>query len=136
MEGAIDCMELINGKGLKSALVTSSIKKLALAILDNISFHSGLLQNIGESFSVTVFGDEIKNLKPEPDIYIHAIERLGVKPEYCCALEDSEVGVASAKRAGLFVIAVPNSHTKNQCFDHADLIVSSLKEVIQLDIFN
>ena len=85
-------------------------------------------------FDVKIFGNEVKKLKPEPDIYAEAAKRVNIKPEKCLVLEDSQSGVISAKRAGMFVIAVPNIHTLNQNFDTADLVVSSLLDVAGMDL--
>jgi beta-phosphoglucomutase-like phosphatase (HAD superfamily) len=82
-----------------------------------------------------VFGDDIENLKPAPDIYIEAIRRLRSAPERGIALEDSEAGVMSAKSAGLQVIAVPGPHTRDQNFKKADRILSSLEDVAKLGLF-
>lgn len=53
-------------------------------------------------------GDMLKRSKPEPDIYLMACEKLGVKPEETIAIEDSFNGIRSAYRAGVFPIMVPD----------------------------
>lgn len=134
MDGALECIITMRNRGFKTALVTSSLQEHSLAVLENISKHSSPGVDIKNLFDIMVFGDEIKELKPAPDIYIEAVARLKTKPERCIALEDSEAGVASAKAAGLIVIAVPCPHTKEQKLEKADLIVPSLHEVLKLSI--
>ena len=136
MEGAEVCIEKIRTKGLKSGLVTSSMKDHALTVLKNISKHFNATGNLAGFFNVMVFGSEITHLKPEPDIYTEAARRLNIDPAKCAALEDSEAGVISAKRAGLFVVAVPNQHTNGQNFGMADLSTASLLDVAGMDFLN
>lgn len=61
--------------------------------------------------------------KPFPDMYLLAAKLIKLKPEECLAFEDTEKGVASAKSAGLFVVALPNEFTISQDFSKADRIV-------------
>ena len=54
-----------------------------------------------------VSADDVARPKPAPDLYLAACAALGAAPERAAALEDSPPGVASARAAGMFVIAVP-----------------------------
>ena len=67
--------------------------------------------------------------KPEPDVYIAAMAALGVQPNESLALEDSPNGILAAKRAGMWVTAVPNQITRTLNFDQADAVLSSLTDV-------
>ncbi|HYY83115.1 MAG TPA: HAD family hydrolase, partial [Beijerinckiaceae bacterium] len=58
-------------------------------------------------FDVVVIADDVAAPKPAPDLYLAACAALGAPPERAAALEDSQTGVASARAAGLYVIAVP-----------------------------
>lgn len=81
-------------------------------------------------FSVTVSADEVAHPKPEPDVYLAAVDALNMYPEDCLAFEDSEAGAAAARSAGLKVIAVPASHDQQPT---ADLICDSLEAAALLD---
>jgi beta-phosphoglucomutase-like phosphatase (HAD superfamily) len=131
MEGALECVLDVKKKKYRTALVTSSIREHAMAVLQNISSRWNSGRDILQLFDVTVFGDEIEHLKPAPDIYLDAMHRLGAAPEAGLALEDSEFGVLAAKRAGLYVIAVPGPHTNSQHFTKADVVADSLTEVLR-----
>jgi HAD superfamily hydrolase (TIGR01509 family) len=135
MEGAVDCIRYVREIGLKTALVTSSNKEHSQAVFTNILRNSLLHTSLTTFFDCMVFGDDIENLKPAPDIYIEAIRRLRSAPERGIALEDSEAGVMSAKSAGLQAIAVPGPHTRDQNFKKADRILSSLEDVAKLGLF-
>jgi HAD superfamily hydrolase (TIGR01509 family) len=60
-------------------------------------------------FAVSVAGDEVRNGKPAPDVYLTAAARLGVAPVSCVAIEDSEPGAIAAIAAGMRTIAVDRS---------------------------
>lgn len=64
--------------------------------------------------------------KPAPDVYLRAVDGLGLAPGEAIALDDSATGVAAAKAAGLFVVAVPNQITAGLDFGLADLVLPSL----------
>jgi len=57
-------------------------------------------------FDVIVAADEVPHAKPAPDLYLSAVERLGARTAESVAVEDSPAGVASARAAGLHVIAI------------------------------
>ena len=77
---------------------------------------------------VIVTSDDVAKSKPAPDIYLLVCERLGFTPNQVLALEDSSAGVASAKAAGLSVIAVPQFAETD--VGAADRIIDSLEELL------
>jgi len=77
-------------------------------------------------FDTIATGDVVANKKPAPDIYNVALKSLGVEPARAIAVEDSAIGVAAAKSAGLFTVATPNIWTRTQDFTAADLLLESL----------
>lgn len=86
--------------------------------------HTGVL----DYFSHLTSGQEVARGKPNPDIYILAVEKLGLKVSECIAFEDSELGAQAAIAAGLKVVVVPDlkqpsDFVKNNC--HA--VVESLE---------
>jgi putative hydrolase of the HAD superfamily len=56
-------------------------------------------------------------------------EKLGIEPRYCVAIEDTALGVESAKNAGLMCIAIPNEHTHDQYLSMADMVLESADKV-------
>lgn len=62
---------------------------------------------VRELFEVVVTADDVKRGKPDPAIFLLAAARMGVPPEACCVLEDSELGVEAAKAAGMGYIRIP-----------------------------
>lgn len=90
------------------------------------------LTNLLGYFPNITAGDEVKKSKPNPDIYLLSVERIGLKPGECIAIEDTQYGLQAAKDAGMYCIVIPNEYSTAQDFSRADKICSSLKEVMQL----
>jgi HAD superfamily hydrolase (TIGR01509 family) len=67
--------------------------------------------------------------KPNPDLFLTALKRLGVPKEAAVVFEDSPNGVKAANRAGIFVVAVPNDVTSRLAIEGADLILKSLSKM-------
>ena len=99
LPGAADLLALQAAAGIPSALVTMSWRPLVDAVL--------LVLPAG-TFSAVVTGDEVTAGKPDPEAYLLAAERLGLAPADCLAIEDSVPGTASARAAGVPVLAVPH----------------------------
>jgi len=57
-------------------------------------------------FKVTVGGNAVEHHKPHPDVYLLAAKNLGIPAAQCCAIEDSPVGIAAAKTAGMTAIGI------------------------------
>ncbi|MDO8543712.1 MAG: HAD-IA family hydrolase [Opitutaceae bacterium] len=66
--------------------------------------------------------------KPEPDLYRLVLNQFGIRSHEAIAFEDSHAGTLAAKRAKLWVVAVPNASTAHHDFAHADWKVNSLAE--------
>ncbi len=61
-----------------------------------------------EYFQAVTGGDQLKRSKPNPDIYLMACEKLGVRPEETYAVEDSYNGIRAAYSAGMMPVMVPD----------------------------
>ena len=111
-------MKEINGLGLKLGICTTSNEKAAHAVAYKI------LKDI--KFDFVLAGDVVKKKKPDPEIYLLALEKTGLKPEECIVVEDSRNGVLAAESAGLNIVATTNVYTENEDLSGADIIVSCL----------
>ena len=111
---------------LRIGLATSSVSVLALPFLER--------HRIGHFFDVIVTGEEVKNGKPHPDIYLRAAQKLGVAPERCLVAEDSLAGVAAGKSAGMMMAAIPDPRfvRVEDYMEPADYVLSRLSEVTTL----
>ena len=99
IEGAVEAVERL-AERWPLALASSSNRELIDLVLE--------LSGLAPHFRVTVSSEEVERGKPAPDVYLEAARRLGVAPERCGAVEDSENGIRSAKAAGMRVLAIPN----------------------------
>ena len=79
-------------------------------------------------FDVIQTSDDVVHGKPDPEIYLKAMNRLGVPPARCVVLEDSSNGALAGKRAGAYVIAVPSPYTKEQDFSFVDFVARDLRD--------
>jgi HAD superfamily hydrolase (TIGR01509 family) len=89
------------------------------------------LSGLARFFAATVSSEEVPRGKPAPDVYQEAARRLGVAPERCVAVEDSENGILSAKGAGMRVLAIPNPQypPHDEALAAADDVLGSLAEL-------
>ena len=81
------------------------------------------------NFQCVVTKDDVKNIKPDPELYLLATRRLGTSPDRAVAVEDSYHGVTAAKRAGLYCVTVPNSMTNDMPLEQADLRLEALSDM-------
>lgn len=84
---------------------------------------------LAPTFDAIVTGDQVRRLKPAPDVYLEAARRLGIEPAACVAIEDSGPGVASARAAGMKTVAVPHPLTRTHDFSGVDISVESAEEL-------
>ena len=100
--GARELLKDLRDHGVKTALVTMSIRAMAEQVLSHLDF---------EAFDVVVPGDEVDQPKPHPEPYLRAASLLGVSITDCVAIEDSRAGLASAVASGAVSLAVPHAVT-------------------------
>ncbi|NLD47325.1 MAG: HAD family phosphatase [Clostridiaceae bacterium] len=119
MPGLYEILKSFRGK-LKMAIATGSPEKFLKIVMDNLKLQC--------YFDVMQTSDNITKGKPEPEIYLRTIERMGVIPQECIVLEDSSNGALAGKRAGCHTIAIPTEYTNTQDFSFVDYIAKDLKE--------
>jgi HAD superfamily hydrolase (TIGR01509 family) len=87
------------------------------------------LAGLGGRFAVTVSSEEVSRGKPAPDVYLAAVDALGVNAGAAVAVEDSSNGLRAASAAGMRVVAVPNRQfpPSPDALALADLTLSSLE---------
>ncbi len=96
--GAVELLAAVKAAGIRTALVTMSISRMAQYVVSAFDF---------PAFDVVVAGDHVTHSKPHPEPYLRAAELLGVPAEWCVAIEDSATGLASALASGAASIGVP-----------------------------
>ena len=111
-------MEEAVAEGLRLGICTTANERAARAIA------GGLLAGI--PFDFILAGDVVRAKKPDPEIYRLALQKSGLQPDQAVVFEDSQIGVAAAKGAGLHVVATTNPYTEHEDLSRADLIVNCL----------
>ncbi|MEU2349610.1 HAD family phosphatase [Modestobacter sp. NPDC049651] len=101
--GARDLVRAVGAAGLRTALVTTTPRRIASLVLGRIADELG-----GDPFGTTVCGDEAGARKPDPAPYRRAMTSLDVDPAACLVIEDSGVGVTAGLVAGAAVLGVPS----------------------------
>jgi HAD superfamily hydrolase (TIGR01509 family) len=97
--GGRELLEDLRANDVPCALVTMSWQRFVAPILEQLP---------ADTFAAVVTGDMVELGKPHPEPYLTAAALLGVDPEHCLAVEDSNTGAKSAEAAGCLVLCVPN----------------------------
>lgn len=121
IDGTLDLVREIHSQGIPLAVASSSSKQE----IERVVHYFG----ISHCFQVLVSGKDCEHPKPAPDVFLKAAGMLGMKPEQCLVIEDSNNGVTAAKKAGMSVIGFRNLQVANQELKPADHIVTSMKDI-------
>ncbi len=120
LPGAIELIESIPAR-LPVALCSGALRQDIDPIIGNLG--------IADAFNVIVTAEDTKKSKPDPAPYRLACQKLGLKdPSTAIAIEDTPLGIVSAKGAGLKVLAVTNSYDREYLLE-ADAVTDSLENV-------
>lgn len=124
--GLKELLTFIKENNLLSAIVSGTEEEKVVKILNK--------KNVDTSvFNCVIGGNSGLPAKPNPDVYLKACEKLGVKPSEAMVLEDSYNGVIAGKRASCFTVMVPDTMPPNEDMKKtADLILNNLLEVVEL----
>ena len=121
------CRELLNflkENGIKTAICSSTSEAAVKREMKWVGLY--------ELFDVYMCGDQVTRSKPDPEIWIKGLDKLGVKADNAAAIEDSYNGVRSAKAAGLYTFMVPDLvEPDDEMKSLADEILPSLNEVME-----
>src|SRR5206468_2386870 len=109
-------------RGLKRAIVSSASRRW-------IDMHLQRLEQAVGWDAILTADRDADRAKPNPTMYLEALDVLGVSRDEAIVFEDSPNGVAAGKAAGIFVVGVPNEVTRDVGLHDADLVVESLAEL-------
>lgn len=124
-DGAFEFLKNLYDNGIKIAYATANEENLCYAVLTK--------NGVWELFSAHSYVGETKVDKSEPDVYLLAAERLGLKPEECIVFEDILQGVLGAKKGGFSVCGVYDSSSEKQrdeIIENADYYINSFAELL------
>lgn len=117
--GVSRLMREAHAAGVTVAIATTASQAAVHALLDS---RDGLLDVV----DLIAASDTVERKKPEPDVYLWTLERLGLRPEECVAIEDSNLGLRAARKASLRTLITVSDYTRFQNFSGAAAVVSSL----------
>lgn len=119
MPGLFDVLEQFKGR-YKLAIATSAPMELVEVVARKL--------DLRRYFDAIQTSDDVTHGKPDPEIYLKAMGRLGVAPADCAVLEDSSNGALAGKRSGAYTIAVPSQYTRDQDFSFVDYVARDLRD--------
>lgn len=109
--------------GMRLAVATTTTPENVSALLENAMDPDAM-----SWFEVIAAGDIVPAKKPAPDIYLHAMEKMGLSPAECIAFEDSHNGIRSSMGADLKTIIAVNDYTRDDDFTGATIVLDNWGE--------
>ena len=85
--------------------------------------------DLNKFFKAKISGADLKESKPNPEIFVKAAELAGFKKDECIVIEDSTSGIMASKSAGIYCVGYNSYNSKNQNYHNANLVVSDLNEI-------
>ncbi|MGE5464412.1 MAG: HAD-IA family hydrolase [Syntrophothermus sp.] len=125
-------------RGVHTLIQTCRRAGLLLAVAsgtDQIKVRANL-EKIGlpePSWNAVVTGNDVKNNKPAPDIFLSAAQKIGVEPGTCVVIEDSVNGIRAAKAAGMRCVAVAQTFPAER-LQEADIVRDKVADVQLSDL--
>lgn len=110
-------------RGLKLAIVTTT-SRVNVDTLFAATIGTKMLAN----FNAVCCGDEVTNVKPDPELYNLALEKLKLPAENCLAFEDAHIGLAAASAAGIDTIITFSTYTRDEDFTGAQAVMQDLEQ--------
>ena len=117
--GIFNLLQEAKAAGLKIGLASSSHRDWIDKFVDQLG--------IRDYFDCYCTADTVSNVKPDPELYYQALDRLGVKPNEAIAIEDSPNGARAAVAAGLHTVVIKNTLTKQLPFSKGHYTIESLE---------
>jgi len=121
LEGVEDLIKDLKSNGMQLVLASSSARVTIGRIFKRF--------NLNQYFSHIVSGADFPRSKPDPAIFLKAVELSGDPAENCIVIEDSTNGILGAKRAGIYTIGYKSEHSKLQDLSMADQVIAHFNEL-------
>lgn len=119
LPGVLEALSYFKARGIPQAIASSSADFLIQATIDEI--------RVKDFFKVVISGAHLPP-KPNPDIFLQAADALQIPAKACLVIEDSPAGIRGANSAGMFSLAVTNTHPHSE-LQMADGVVNSLQDL-------
>jgi HAD superfamily hydrolase (TIGR01509 family) len=120
MRGLLELLAALEAAGIPKAIATSSGRAFVETVLGVFSLEP--------RFKFVLTSEDIEHGKPEPDVYLLAAQRHGVRPDEMMVLEDSQIGCKAAVAAGTYAVAVPHGQSLSHSFDGVKFQANTLAD--------
>lgn len=124
IDGILDLLIKLDKEQYKMAIASSSPRIFIEAIVKKL--------RIDNFFSVIISAEEVANGKPEPDVFLKAVELLNIDPSDCFIIEDSKSGVTAANKAGIRCIGFQNPSSGNQDLSGAEITIDKISDISRI----
>ena len=130
LPGVVELIDEAKQLGLKLAIASSSPHSWVDPHLSRLG--------LADRFDKVVCAEDVApgRTKPNPDLFLKALEQLRVEKEAAVVFEDSPNGILAANRAGIFAVAVPNPLTEKLVIEGEDLRLNSLADLRLTDLLS
>jgi len=128
-QGIWQVVEITKKYDKKIALCTSSLMKDVEFIFAKIFAGNKTYNNLNDLFDVVVTADQLAHKKPHPEPYITSCAKVGLPPENCLVIEDSILGIRSAKDAGCFCAGLKKPYNHYLESSRADVVYDNLVQL-------
>ena len=118
--GLVEFIDLLYSQNIPIAVATSAPPQNVEFVLNAIG--------VKKYFSIIIDDTAVKKGKPDPEIYLTTAKALNINPQNCIVFEDSLSGVKSALNAGMKVVGITTTHTKDE-FVGTSLIIDDFVQV-------
>jgi HAD superfamily hydrolase (TIGR01549 family) len=113
-------IKYINSKSIPMIIATGSVRRSAEIVLKSLKINLPLVSM-----------EDAPNPKPDPGLFLLAASRINTEPKYCMVFEDSIYGIRAAKTAGMKVIALNTTHSRELLkTENPDMIINDFTELI------
>ncbi len=123
--GVIELLNIIKSNNIKLGLVTAGLRK---------RLNNTVPLEFLKIFDVIITGQDTSEGKPSPKPYLKAAKKLGVMPEDCLAVENAPIGIASARNAKLYCVAICNTVSRSY-LSGANEVVNSIEDIKHTEAF-
>lgn len=124
--GAIEFLQSLKDKGIKTGLATSNSYDLVQACFEGTG--------LGKYLDAVVSADEVKNGKPAPDVYLTCARKISVDPRTCIVFEDVIQGVQAARNAGMKVYAIDDPYSREHLDEKMNLSDGVISDFTEIDL--
>lgn len=119
--GVVELVRGLHAQGVACGIATSSRSKNAEFVTKSVG--------IRQYFAHLIGMEHVRHVKPDPELFVTALQRMGLEPEATLVVEDSPKGLQAAVAAGIRTVVTPTDWTRHCRFDGAALIVDSLEGI-------